>query len=114
MSKRITLTDGSGAWFHSDSAVLFKEDTRWDGNNHISIPTGSQWSHQWLFYTKAGRWVLNCFSNYQGSRETYEQVEESDAVAWLIQNDHFESEELTKLPASVRGAIQEGIQAAEI
>jgi hypothetical protein len=108
------LTDGSGAWFDTDSAVLFKEATQWDGRNQISVPTGSQWNHEWLYFTKSGKWVLNDFSNYQGTREGYVQIDESDAVAWLIQNGHTESEKLDKLPESVRQSVQVGITAAEI
>lgn len=114
MGKRIALTDGSGAWFNSDSAVLFKENTRWDGRNQISVPTGSQWDHEWLYYTKSGKWVLNDFSNYQGTLEGYVQIDEAAAVQWLIQNECFERDELEKLPESVRDAVKAGFQAAEI
>jgi hypothetical protein len=114
MGRRVPLTDGSGAWFSTDSAVMFDEDTRWDGRNRISVPTGSQWEHQILFYTKSGKWVLNDYSNYQGTREGYAQIDESAAVAWLIQNRHTESKKLEKLPESVRQSVQAGIAAAEI
>jgi hypothetical protein len=114
MGNRVSLTDGSGAWFHTDSAVLFKERTRWDGRNQISVPTGSQWHHEWLYFTKSGKWVLNDFSNYQGTLEGYVQVDEAAAVQWLILNEHFEGEQFEKLPASVRESIQAGISAAEI
>jgi hypothetical protein len=78
------------------------------------VATGSQWHHEYLYYTKSGRWVLNCFSNYQGTLETYEQIDEADAVAWLIRNEHFDSEQLQNLPTKIRDAVQQGVAAAEI
>lgn len=111
---RVSLTDGSGVWFDTKSAVLFKEDTNWDGRNQISVPTGSQWEHEYLYYTKSGRWVLNDWSNYQGTLEGYKQINEDDAITWLIQNRGFERDEIDKLPASVRDAVKAGFAAAEI
>jgi len=111
---RVALTDGSGAWFNTDSAVLFKEDTRWNGNNHISVPTGSQWDHEYLYYTKSGKWVKHGYSQWQGSLDTYEQIDEQDAIEWLIQNGHTDEDCLAKLPASVLKSVQEGFAAAEI
>lgn len=111
---RVALTDGSGTWFNTDSAVLFKEDTRWDGRNQISVPTGSQWDHEYLYYTKSGKWVLNDWSNWQGSTEGYVQIDESDAIAWLIQNRCFEDDEMQALPESVRLAVETGFASAEI
>jgi hypothetical protein len=111
---RVALTDGSGAWFSTESAVLFKEDTRWDGRNQISVPTGSQWNHEWLYYTKSGKWVLNSFSNYQGTLETHEQIDEAAATAWMIQNRCFDREQMQELPENVRKAVEAGFAAAEI
>ena len=111
---RVALTDGSKAWFNTDKAVLFKEDTRWDGRNQISVPTGSQWHHEWLYYTKSGKWVKNEFSNYQGTLETYEQIDEQDVIEWLIQNHKFECDELQSLPEGLRLSVQAGFSAAEI
>jgi len=111
---RVALTDGSGAWFSTESAVLFKEDTRWDGRNQISVPTGSQWNHEWLYYTKSGKWVLNSFSNYQGTLETHEQIDEEAAIKWLIQNRCFDRDAMQELPENVRKAVEAGFAAAEI
>lgn len=74
-------------WFNAHTAEFFKEATTWDGNNHISVHTGSQWHHQGLYRTKGGRWVLNCWSNWQGSQETYQFITEQDARTWLLKND---------------------------
>lgn len=112
--QRIALTDGSGAWFDASKAVKFKEDTRWDGRNHISVATGSQWEHQWLYYTKNGKWVLHRFSDWQGATETYEIVEQETAVKWLIQNAHVGGETYNSLPDDVRQAADAAVAAVEI
>lgn len=78
-------------WFNNDSATLYKENTRWDGNNHISVNTGSQWDHEALYRTKAGRWVLNTWSQWQGSEERYKFVDDATAKDWLIRNDQDEA-----------------------
>ena len=66
----------------------WSEDTRWDGRNHISIPTGSQWDHESLHRSRKGRYYLECWSDYQGTRSRAEWISEYEAVKWLIANDH--------------------------
>jgi hypothetical protein len=109
---KIKMTDGSGSWFESDSAILFKENTRWDGRNHISVPTGSQWEHEWLYFTKSGRWVLRRYSQWQGSSESYEFISQDNAAKWLLENDC--ENELHNLPEQVRLSVQEYISRIEI
>jgi hypothetical protein len=87
MAKRIALTDGSGRWFSKDSAEYWKEDTIHDGRNWISKATGSQWEHEGLYRTKGGRFILNHWSNWQGSSETYEEISNEDAAIWFSKND---------------------------
>jgi hypothetical protein len=111
---RIALTDGSGTWFNDETAVIFREDTNWDGRNHISVPTGSQWEHEWMYYTKGGKWVLNSFSNYIGIRETYEQIDESAAIEWMVENRCFEDEGIEKLPVGLSIAMKAAFASAEI
>jgi hypothetical protein len=68
--KKIALVENgekTGKFFDMDKATKYEEDTYWNGNNHISKATGSQWSHEILFKTASGKWVLNCYSQYQGS-----------------------------------------------
>ena len=79
------LLDG---WFSPDSATAFEEATRWDGSNHISIPTGSQWNHELLYRTSGGRWVLHSWSQWQGSQPAYRFIGEDAAREWLLANDH--------------------------
>lgn len=71
-------------WFDLDKATAFEEDTEWDGSNRISKATGSQWNHQMLYRTAKGRWVLHCWSQWQGSTPSYEFIGDTDAREWLI------------------------------
>jgi len=86
-------------WFSNDAARYFGEDTWWDGRNNISVNTGSQWNHEGLYLTSSGRWVLNQWSQWQGSRETYRYVPEDWAREWLIRNNH--DEDVTELFGSL-------------
>ena len=86
--KRIALTDGSGGWFDLDAATKFEESTTWDGSNNISDATRSQTEHEILFRTASGKWVLNCWSQWQGTLETYKIIDNKAAAAWLITNGH--------------------------
>ena len=77
-----------GKWFDLESATKFAENTRWDGRNHISVATGDQWSHEDLYRTAGGRWVKNSYSQWQGSSETWEEINEAEAAEWLVSNGH--------------------------
>ncbi len=104
--QRIALTaEGQrGSWFDADRADLYKEDTRWDGRNHISVATGSQWHHEWLYRTAAGRYVLHSFSNYEGTTERYEAIGKTEAYNWLIANDHADAVPTDEIEAREVGA----------
>ena len=93
----------NGTWFDSDKATVFKEGTRWNGNNHISLATGSQWEHEELFCTAGGAWVLHHWSQWQGSEPRYDQVDEAEAAAWLRRNEHHEVA-ASLFPAETAGA----------
>jgi hypothetical protein len=89
--KKIALSDNgekTGKFFDMDKATKYEEGTYWNGNNHISKVTGSQWSHEILFRTASGKWVLNCYSQYQGSVETYEIISPADAAEWVVKNEY--------------------------
>ena len=83
---RIALTDGSGKWFSTETAECISEETFHDGRNWISKATGSQWEHESLYRTAGGKFILNHWSNYQGSRETYEEIKATQAAIWLSKN----------------------------
>ena len=110
---RIALTgDDTGKWFDESKAVKFKEATWWNGNNHISKPTGSQWDHEALYFTASGNWELNDWSQYQGSSESYETIHQDDAIRWLIVNEH--ADHLGELPQEVQDAVRAGVEAVEV
>lgn len=111
---RVSLTDGSGRWFNADSALIFKEDTYWNGSNHISKATGSQWEHEALYRTKGGVWVLNCWSDWQGSYETYEAISQDQAIDWLIAHRCFEDSTFKELPQDFQAAVKTAMEAKEI
>ena len=111
---RIPLTGDSGKWFDKKAAVKFNEATRWNGNNHISRASGSQWVHEALYYTRGGRWVLNAWSQWQGSLETYTEISEETAVEWLIANEYADSSDLDALPEAVQKSVDAAIEAREV
>ena len=86
--KRQVLTDGSGRWFNLESAEQFEEAVRWNGSNNISLATGSQWEHETLYRTAGRRWILHAWSQRQGTRETWEEIDDEAAAKWLVTNGH--------------------------
>jgi hypothetical protein len=78
---------GNGKWFDLESAQCWEEDTWFNGSNHISSATGSQWEHEKLYRTKSGKWVLNHWSQYQNSAETWEEIDNETAAKWLVKNN---------------------------
>jgi len=86
--KRIAMTDGSGQWFDKEAADEFDEGKIWDGSNNISMATRSQTEHEILYRTASGKWVLNQWSQWQGTIETYEVVSDDFAAKWLVTNEY--------------------------
>jgi hypothetical protein len=86
--QRIVLTDGSARWFDREKAERFEETTHWNGNNHISDATGSQWEHEALYRTAGKKWVLHHWSQWQGSEPTWEEIDAEAAARWLVTNGH--------------------------
>lgn len=90
--KRISLTNGSGAWFDADKADFYKENQYHDGSNWISKVTGSQWEHEGVYVTKSGKFILNHWSNWQGSSETYREISKESAAKWFASQDFQDTE----------------------
>lgn len=109
---RISLSNGK--WFDPSKAIKFSENTRWNGNNHISVNTGSQWTHQTLYYTKSGVWVLYRTSQWQGSTPSYEVIGTDQAAGWLTLNEGIEDADFDALPASVQDAIKAHVDDSEV
>ncbi len=85
---RIQLTDGSGRWFDGIAATKFEETTQFDGNNHVSRATGDKFKHEALFRTADGNWILNHWSQWQGTLQTYLEISDAEAATWLSVNEH--------------------------
>lgn len=92
---RIAISENgekTGRWFDSEKAECFKEDTFWNGSNRISKSTGSQWHHEAIYVTKSGVFILNKYSDFQGSRDTYEIIEKEEAAEWFVKNEYSDDE----------------------
>jgi len=101
---RISLTNGNGAWFDAEKADLHKENQYHDGRNWISKATKDQFTHEAIYMTKSGKFILNKWSQWQGSVETYEEISKAEAAAWFAKQDFQDNEipdiflpEVTKL-----------------
>lgn len=87
--------DGSLGWFDLDKAEPFRQDTWWDGSNHISRATGTSRDHEALFHTANGQWVLNTYSRWQAKPETWAFIPVEQAREWLLaQNQDAAAERL--------------------
>ncbi len=79
--------DGKLGWFDPERAEEFEEATRWDGRNNVSV-IAPEFHHEALYRTKGGRWVLNHWSQWQGSEETYRFITDEQAKTWLLKCEH--------------------------
>jgi len=85
---RTALTDGTGRWFDKSKAERFNEATTFNGTNHVSIATGSQFEHETLFRAPSGRWILHEWSQWQGAGESWDEITGAAAAKWLVANKH--------------------------
>jgi hypothetical protein len=82
------------------STDSWEEQTEFDGNNHISLATGSQWNHEKLYVTGNARFFVHWWSQWQGSRDRLFPLTHAEAAEWLIRNQY-------ELPASLAGVLKE-------
>jgi hypothetical protein len=83
---------------NTDKALAhWEEATYWNGSNHISKATGSQWNHQTLYKSSKGRYYIICESQYQGTPTTAEWLSREAAALWLLNNEHDLPEDLSEL-----------------
>jgi hypothetical protein len=85
----------------ANASASWEEDTRWDGSNHISVATGSQWHHQKLYRSRRGRYYIVHTSQWQGSSPSAEWVSEREAVRWLLANNEELPADLAHLEEEV-------------
>ena len=62
-----------------------------------------RFGHEALHRTAGGRFVLNHWSQWQGSMETYEEISVEEAARWLSVNGHHDDAE--DAGGKVRSAI---------
>jgi hypothetical protein len=94
------MTDGT-ILKTENAKASWEEATYWDGNNHCSVNTRSQWDHQKLYQSRKGRFWLECWSQWQGSVARAEWVSEHEAVRWLLANEHGLPKSLEALRAEI-------------
>ena len=109
--KRISL--GGTSWFDYDSAITFDEDSNWEGRNHISKATGSQWDHETLLFTRKGKWVLNSYGSSCGQYDDYTVISEAKAIEWIVQNNRV-NELVDPLPSEVSERIKKAVTDLEV
>lgn len=80
-----------------NATAKWNEETTWDGNNHISVATGSQWAHERLYRSRKGRYYVEHWSQWQGTRERAEWVSQHHAAVWLRTNGHELPDDLAHL-----------------
>jgi hypothetical protein len=94
---RCNITNDEGeflGWFNDESCkTSFTEDTWFNGHNHISKATGSQWVHETLYLTAKGTWVIE---NSSAWRTKYTQVTSTEAATWLMQNGYANNDDIPK------------------
>lgn len=97
---RYRMDDGSVVDTDKASAK-WEEASRWDGRNHISVATGSQWAYQTLYRSRKGRYYVEHTSAYQGSTPHVEWVSPEEAARWLLLMEAELPEDLAAYAAEI-------------
>jgi hypothetical protein len=84
-----------------NATAHWEEDKRWDGNNFISVATGSQWDHETLYRSRKGRYWVEHYSQWQGSLPRAEWISKHAAARWLMANKHELPPDLQELESEV-------------
>jgi len=71
-----------------NATASWDEAVRWDGRNHVSVATGSQWEHETLYRSRKGRYWLEHSSQWEGSVSYAEWLSPQGAARWLLLNLH--------------------------
>ena len=97
---RYRMTDGTVV-DTENATQSWSEGKRFDGRNHISMATGTQWEHQKLHRSRKGRYWLECWSQWQGSTPHAEWVSPQEAARWLLAQEAELPEDLAALEEEV-------------
>ena len=84
--------DTGGTLYYGAVAERFEEGTTWDGNNHISTATGSQWEHEEVVRTKRGRYYVVSSSQRQGSQSKAKALDIGGVAKWLVRAGYVASQ----------------------
>lgn len=91
-----------GVIVDTDKAVAsWQEDSDWNGSNHISRATGSQWEHETLHKSSKGRYYIEYWSQWQGSMPGARFVSNEEAAKWLMNNNKELPSDLAQLEAKI-------------
>ena len=97
---RFKLEDG--AIVDTDRAAKqWDEETFHDGRNLVSKATGDQFLHETLYKSSKGRYYIVHSSQWQGSRDSAEEIPPEAALTWLLQNEHELPEDLASFEGDV-------------
>ena len=91
----------AGGVFDIDTAKEWNESLYFDGSNHISEATGSQWDHEDLLRSPRGTFVIQASSQRQGVASSWREVTTEEAAEWLAKCGH-------EIPQDVIAALPEG------
>jgi hypothetical protein len=97
---RYTMDDGTVV-DTKNATESWDEDTRWDGSNHVSVATGSQWEHETLYRSAKGRYWVQRTSQRDGTLPSASWRTPEEAARWLLANDHDLPEDLAHLKREV-------------
>jgi len=108
MTRLTDRNDGEGdGWFDMRATKKTWEEKTWfDGSNHISLATQSQWDHQALHLSRKGEWIISCSSEYQGTKPKAYRITQSEAAIWLIDNLHADAPDDEALSGEIRAALR--------
>ena len=95
--ERVPIVDGDGydtggTLYYGAVAARYEEGTTWDGRNHISTATGSQWDHEEVVRTKRGKYYIVSSSQYQGSQSKARALDLSGVAKWLVRAGYVASQ----------------------
>jgi hypothetical protein len=83
----------------SNATQSWDEETDFDGRNHISRATGSQWDHQTLYRGRRGRYYIEHWSQWEGSQSHVEWISPEEATRWLLRMEH-------EIPDELKGYVE--------
>jgi len=90
-----------GTVIDTQNATATWEEKQWhDGSNWISKATGGQWAHEQLYRSRKGRYYIERWSDWQGSKPAAEWISKPAAARWLLAQE-------IELPADLAALAEE-------